>query len=164
MQGIQYYRVLGVLCYFLLLRMLWSIGAMFTPAILQPWTGCKDRGLDIMVWLEVWAKSMLRPNSHRTRDATHANWNIFPLMLLVCSVNTPMTTGPNCLCCIVVASHVLCEWGLMILVQCDTLSVIASLLPGLKHMCTHPHAKPMQRDCPNYHWNETQTKSKPFWR
>ncbi len=40
-------------------------------------------------WTFPWLEG-LRPNSHRTRHKAHANWNIFPLMLLVCSVNTPI--------------------------------------------------------------------------
>ncbi len=40
--------------------------------------------------------SVIGPNSHRMRDA---KWNVFPLILLACSVDTPFTSiGPICLC------------------------------------------------------------------
>ncbi len=45
---------------------------------------------------------------HATR---HANWNIFPLILLACSVNTPIDHNRSHL--LRVASHVLCELGLV---------------------------------------------------
>ena len=56
---------------------------------------------------------MLRPNSHRTRDAarTHANWKCFPLMLLASSVNT--TDNRSYL--LALGVRVLCEIGLMVL-------------------------------------------------
>ena len=44
------------------------------------------------------------------RDA-HANWNANPLMLLVCSVNTPIDHNRSHLLSLCV--RVLCEWGLM---------------------------------------------------
>ena len=48
-----------------------------------------------------------KPNPHRTRDA---NWNVFPLMLLACSVDTPIHINRFHFLCI--ASRVLCGLGL----------------------------------------------------
>ncbi len=45
------------------------------------------------------------------RDA-HANWNVFPLILLACSVNTPIDDNRSHL--LRVASRVLCELGLTV--------------------------------------------------
>ncbi len=40
----------------------------------------------------------------------HANWNVFPLMFLVCSVNTPIDNNRSHL--LVLHMCVLCELGL----------------------------------------------------
>ncbi len=67
----------------------------------SPWPLVRER------WHPTWPR--VRPNSHRTRDA-HANWNVFPLLLLACSVNTPIDDNRSHL--LRVASCVLCELGL----------------------------------------------------
>ena len=69
---------------------------------------CKESWQEILLMHALWL-STVRPNSHRTRDA-HANWNVFPLMLLACSVDTPIHINRSHLFC--VASYILCGLGL----------------------------------------------------
>ncbi len=83
----------------------------------------KDRSLDsysfvqnlivILAAFEKGAKQywrQTRPNSHRTRDASHTQIGMFfPLMLLACSVNTPIDNNRSHL--LVLHMCILCELG-----------------------------------------------------
>ncbi len=67
------------------------------------------------------------PKAQTTQDAGRDNWNVFPLMLLACSVDTPFTsTGRLALR---VATRVLCWLGLMLSKHCRT--TLKSLRPSM---------------------------------
>ncbi len=76
-----------------------------------------------------------RPNPHRTRNATRANSNANPLMLLACSVDTPHSHQqvPFAGVALRVPSCVLCGLGLTncLLLKC----ACASFLPSRASAC-----------------------------
>ncbi len=110
----------------LFVRMNFSPNACQSPIASEPLEIVFKDSSGISVGV-VWAQS--------TQDAgrnAHANWNVFPLMLLACSVDTPIYINRSHL----LASRVLCGLGLGLLSNLILLRTVSVDLGCLFHLVT----------------------------